>query len=159
MSRFAIRVSLLFNDCTPLGLVLRCCTVSVLTAPLCEWNTDAVVLRRVALFGVCVQLRTHKMVDSLSGVKGWFSEVNEQWPGQCMSLQIEKMLHDQKSQYQHVIVFKSKTWGNVLVLDGVIQLTEKDECAYQGMPQRLLVRLLRIASLIDTVLHVRVCVA
>lgn len=73
------------------------------------------------------------MVDSLSGVKGWFSEVNEQWPGQCMSLQIEKMLHDQKSQYQHVIVFKSKTWGNVLVLDGVIQLTEKDECAYQEM--------------------------
>jgi spermidine synthase len=50
-----------------------------------------------------------------------------------MSLQIEKMLHDAKSQYQHVVVFKSKTWGNVLVLDGVIQLTEKDECAYQGM--------------------------
>ena len=73
------------------------------------------------------------MVDSLSGVKGWFSEVNSQWPGQCMSLQIEKMLHDAKSQYQHVIVFKSKTWGNVLVLDGVIQLTEKDECSYQEM--------------------------
>jgi spermidine synthase len=73
------------------------------------------------------------MVDALNSAKGWFSEVNDQWPGQCMSLQIEKVLHDAKSQYQHVIVFKSRTWGNVLILDGVIQLTEKDECAYQEM--------------------------
>jgi len=73
------------------------------------------------------------MVDALKGKTGWFSEVNDQWPGQCMSLEIEKMLHDQKSQYQHVTVFKSKTWGTVLVIDGVIQLTEKDECAYQEM--------------------------
>jgi len=73
------------------------------------------------------------MVDALSGVKGWFSEVNNQWPGQCMSLQIDKILHNERSKYQHVVVFKSKTWGNVLVLDGVIQLTEKDECAYQEM--------------------------
>jgi len=50
-----------------------------------------------------------------------------------MSLQIDKVLHDAKSKYQHVIVFKSKTWGNVLILDGVIQITEKDECAYQEM--------------------------
>jgi uncharacterized cupin superfamily protein len=28
-------------------------------------------------------------------------------------------------------VFKSKTFGNVLVLDGVVQLTERDESAYQ----------------------------
>lgn len=34
--------------------------------------------------------------------------------------------------FQHVQVFKSKTFGNVLVLDNVIQLTERDEMAYQG---------------------------
>ena len=28
-------------------------------------------------------------------------------------------------------MFESKSHGNVLVLDGVVQLTEKDECAYQ----------------------------
>ena len=32
---------------------------------------------------------------------------------------------------QHVIVFKSKSFGNVLVLDGVIQITDLDEMAYQ----------------------------
>jgi spermidine synthase len=31
------------------------------------------------------------------------------------------------------LVFKSKTYGNVLVLDGVIQVTERDEFAYQEM--------------------------
>ena len=30
-------------------------------------------------------------------------------------------------------MFKSTSFGNVLVLDGVIQLTEKDEMAYQEM--------------------------
>ena len=32
-----------------------------------------------------------------------------------------------------MLVFKSKTYGNVLVLDGVIQVTERDEFAYQEM--------------------------
>jgi len=50
-----------------------------------------------------------------------------------MSLQIKKVLHDEQSQYQHVIVFESETWGHVLILDGVLQLAEKDECAYQEM--------------------------
>eukprot|EP00256_Glycine_max_P058431 XP_014626564.1 spermidine synthase 2 isoform X2 [Glycine max] len=31
------------------------------------------------------------------------------------------------------MVFQSSTYGKVLVLDGVIQLTERDECAYQEM--------------------------
>ncbi|KAK0413858.1 hypothetical protein QR680_007030 [Steinernema hermaphroditum] len=39
----------------------------------------------------------------------------------------------QMSPYQDVLVFKSKTYGNVLVLDGVIQCTERDEFAYQEM--------------------------
>ena len=66
-------------------------------------------------------------------MKGWFSEVNSQWPGQAMSLQVESVLFEQKSEYQHVLVFQSTTWGKVLVLDGVIQLTERDEMAYQEM--------------------------
>ncbi|EGD73450.1 spermidine synthase [Salpingoeca rosetta] len=66
--------------------------------------------------------------------KGWFSELSpEMWPGQCMSLEYEKVLEDIKSDYQHIVVFKSKTYGNVLVLDGVIQITERDECGYQEM--------------------------
>lgn len=64
---------------------------------------------------------------------GWFSEKNEQWPGIALSLEVEKVLFAKKSEYQNIIVFKSKTFGNVLVLDGVVQLTERDESAYQEM--------------------------
>nr|XP_002119951.2 spermidine synthase-like [Ciona intestinalis] len=63
----------------------------------------------------------------------WFSELNSLWPGQCMSLEVEEVLFHERSKYQDVLVFKSKTYGNVLVLDGVIQCTERDEFAYQEM--------------------------
>ena len=36
-----------------------------------------------------------------------------------------------KSKYQDIMVFDSTDYGRVLVLDGVIQLTERDEFAYQ----------------------------
>jgi len=107
-------------------------------------------------------------------MNGWFSEVNSQWPGQAMSLEVEEVLFDQKSEYQHVVVFKSKTWGNVLVLDGVIQLTERDEMAYQEMiahlplyshanPERVLVigggdgGVIREIVKHDCVKHITIC--
>lgn len=31
------------------------------------------------------------------------------------------------------LFLQSATYGKVLVLDGIVQLTEKDECAYQEM--------------------------
>lgn len=64
---------------------------------------------------------------------GWFSEISELWPGQAMSLQVEEVVYNEKSKFQDVIVFRSKTYGNVLVLDGVIQCTERDEFSYQEM--------------------------
>ena len=64
---------------------------------------------------------------------GWFYEKNCQWPGQAMGLEIKEMLLEQKTKYQDLKVFESATWGKVLVLDGVIQLTEKDEMSYQEM--------------------------
>uniref|UniRef100_A0A3Q1BKX8 Spermidine synthase n=1 Tax=Amphiprion ocellaris TaxID=80972 RepID=A0A3Q1BKX8_AMPOC len=64
---------------------------------------------------------------------GWFTESCTLWPGQAMSLQVEEVLYNKKSKFQDVMVFKSKTYGNVLVLDGVIQCTERDEFAYQEM--------------------------
>lgn len=50
-----------------------------------------------------------------------------------MSLEVEEVLFEGKSEYQDILVFKSKTYGTVLVLDGVIQVTERDEFSYQEM--------------------------
>ncbi|KAF8637718.1 hypothetical protein AX17_002621 [Amanita inopinata Kibby_2008] len=66
-------------------------------------------------------------------VDGWFREISPQWPGQAMTLRVDKILHVEKSLYQDVLVFESETFGNVLVLDGVIQCTERDEFSYQEM--------------------------
>jgi len=64
---------------------------------------------------------------------GWFTEKAVLWPGQAMSLQIKKILCHEKSKYQDILIFESETYGNVLVLDGVIQCTERDEFAYQEL--------------------------
>jgi len=68
---------------------------------------------------------------------GWFSEYGTLWPGQCLSIEVEEVLFQGKSQYQDILVFKSKTYGKVLVLDGVIQITERDEFSYQEMMAHL----------------------
>eukprot|EP01098_Paradermamoeba_levis_P008066 TRINITY_DN3355_c0_g1_i1.p1 TRINITY_DN3355_c0_g1~~TRINITY_DN3355_c0_g1_i1.p1 ORF type:complete len:308 (-),score=103.43 TRINITY_DN3355_c0_g1_i1:226-1086(-) len=65
--------------------------------------------------------------------KGWFSEVSTFWPGQSFSLEVEKVLHQEKSQFQDILMLQTKTYGKVLVLDGVIQLTERDQFSYQEM--------------------------
>ncbi|KAL6086580.1 hypothetical protein STEG23_008987, partial [Scotinomys teguina] len=65
--------------------------------------------------------------------EGWFRETCSLWPGQALSLEVEQLLHHRRSQYQDILVFRSKTYGNVLVLDGVIQCTERDEFSYQEM--------------------------
>lgn len=50
-----------------------------------------------------------------------------------MSLQVNKVLHVEKSKFQDVLVFESTSHGNVLVLDGAIQCVENDEFSYQEM--------------------------
>ncbi|OMH85187.1 Spermidine synthase [Zancudomyces culisetae] len=64
---------------------------------------------------------------------GWFYETSTFWPGQKMALEVQEILHVEKSKFQDVLVFSSKTYGNVLVLDGAIQATERDEFSYQEM--------------------------
>lgn len=47
-----------------------------------------------------------------------------------MTLKVNQILHHEKSQYQDVLIFESSDHGTVLVLDNVIQCTERDEFAF-----------------------------
>jgi spermidine synthase len=47
------------------------------------------------------------------------------------------VLFQGRSKFQDILVFQSKTYGNVLVLDGAYQVTERDECGYQEMLSHL----------------------
>ncbi|PVI04677.1 spermidine synthase [Periconia macrospinosa] len=64
---------------------------------------------------------------------GWFREISDMWPGQAMTLKVNQVLHHEKSKYQDVLIFESTDYGTVLVLDNVIQCTERDEFSYQEM--------------------------
>lgn len=66
-------------------------------------------------------------------IDGWFHERGVLWPGQAMSLKVKNVLDHHRSDFQDILVFESANHGKVLVLDGVIQVTERDEHAYQEM--------------------------
>jgi len=65
-------------------------------------------------------------------------------------LEAARVLHEVKTPHQHLVIFENPTWGTVLMLDGVCQLTTSDEFVYHEMmahvplmaltrPQRVLV--------------------
>lgn len=63
----------------------------------------------------------------------WFEEKNDLWPGQAMTLEITDLLESHNSEFQHIEVYQTKTYGKMLVIDNVIQFTERDEFSYQEM--------------------------
>lgn len=46
---------------------------------------------------------------------------------------IDELLHEVKTDHQHLIIFHNAAFGRVMVLDGVVQTTEKDEFIYHEM--------------------------
>ncbi|MCG8687225.1 MAG: spermidine synthase [Desulfobacterales bacterium] len=69
--------------------------------------------------------------------KGWFSEICPMWEGVALSLQVDEVLYSNKSQYQQIDLYQTRSHGKMLVLDGIIQLTERDEFSYQEMMAHL----------------------
>ncbi len=64
-------------------------------------------------------------------VKTWFcEELKGQWR---QSLPIGPALVDQRSDFQHIQVFETDGFGRMLVLDGKVQCTERDEFTYHEM--------------------------
>lgn len=50
-----------------------------------------------------------------------------------VALKADTVLHEVKTDHQHLVIFKNETWGTVLMLDGVCQLTTSDEFVYHEM--------------------------
>ncbi len=107
-------------------------------------------------------------------MNGWFSETSEMWPGIALSIEIETLLYSQKSRFQQIDLYETRHHGRMLVLDGIIQLTDFDEFAYQEMlahiplfahpcPEKVLVigggdgGILREVAKHDMVLSIDIC--
>ncbi|HSO20216.1 MAG TPA: polyamine aminopropyltransferase [Desulfosarcina sp.] len=53
--------------------------------------------------------------------------------GYDQHLAVDELLFEARTDHQHLIIFRNRTFGRVLALDGVIQTTEADEFIYHEM--------------------------
>lgn len=82
----------------------------------------------------------------------WFSESELPYEKKGVKVQVfvDELLHEEQSQYAHIQVFSTPFYGRALIIDGIIQTTEKDEHIYHemmvhvpsirmGVPRKLLI--------------------
>lgn len=63
----------------------------------------------------------------------WIEEKLEIKRGRTLKVRITKSLEKVKSKYQEIEVVESETFGKILLIDGVIMVTESDEFCYHEM--------------------------
>ncbi|MFO1247502.1 MAG: hypothetical protein U1E93_04595 [Alphaproteobacteria bacterium] len=69
--------------------------------------------------------KTHKASDAL--------QMERLHKGYAQSMEITKVLADEKSKYQHIRIFDTVANGRVMTLDDIVQITSRDESAYADM--------------------------
>ena len=63
----------------------------------------------------------------------WIDETFLEPLGLRTSYRAERVLHEDRTRHHHLVLFKHKFLGKVLMLDGAIQITSRDEYVYQEM--------------------------
>lgn len=53
--------------------------------------------------------------------------------GYAQSFEVERVLYRDKTEHQDLIIFENPTFGRVMALDGIIQVTTRDEFVYHEM--------------------------
>ncbi|MDR1379134.1 MAG: polyamine aminopropyltransferase [Synergistaceae bacterium] len=61
----------------------------------------------------------------------WLTE--EQTGDTRLSLRVERTVYQEKTPYQDLLIVDTREYGRALILDGAIQLTERDEFCYSEM--------------------------
>ncbi|NPA75323.1 MAG: polyamine aminopropyltransferase [Euryarchaeota archaeon] len=61
----------------------------------------------------------------------WFDELHT--PNMRLGFRIKRELEHVRSEYQDIHVFETYDYGNLLVIDGTVQTTERDEFIYHEM--------------------------
>ncbi|HLO17111.1 MAG TPA: hypothetical protein VK206_19915, partial [Anaerolineales bacterium] len=78
----------------------------------------------------------------------WFTE--ELHPYYRKGVRVKRVLADEQTQYQHLQFVETEFFGNAMILDGIIQMTERDNMGYHemivhvpmlavGQPERVLI--------------------
>jgi spermidine synthase len=61
--------------------------------------------------------------------QSWFIEKFES-EGTCFGLRLSEKLHEERSQYQHIEIYQTDTFGHLMVLDGCVMVTDRDHFFY-----------------------------
>ncbi len=61
----------------------------------------------------------------------WFTE--ELHPYYRKGVRVKRVLADEQTQYQHLQFVETEFFGNAMILDGIIQMTERDNMGYHEM--------------------------
>jgi spermidine synthase len=64
--------------------------------------------------------------------KDWFSEECSAY-GSAFSLSIDEKLHEEQTPYQKIEIYSTKGFGKLMVIDGFVMLTERDNFIYHEM--------------------------
>jgi spermidine synthase len=63
--------------------------------------------------------------------EGWFEE--KLFPHVRQTFEITRILVRERTEHQDLVIFETPTYGRVLALDDIVQVTEKDEFVYHEM--------------------------
>lgn len=69
--------------------------------------------------------KSHKASDDL--------QIERLHKGYAQSMEITKVVADEKSRFQHIRIFDTVANGRVMTLDDIVQITSRDESAYADM--------------------------
>lgn len=62
----------------------------------------------------------------------WFSEIYAS-EGCAFSLKTEALLHEEQTPYQHIAIYQTERFGRLMVIDGCIMLSDRDNFIYHEM--------------------------
>lgn len=62
----------------------------------------------------------------------WFTEVCDKG-GSAFSLRVRGRLHSEQSPYQHIEIWETTDFGNLMTIDGFVMLTSRDNFLYHEM--------------------------
>ncbi|MGQ0663597.1 MAG: polyamine aminopropyltransferase [Pseudomonadota bacterium] len=63
--------------------------------------------------------------------EGWFQE--KLFPHVRQTFEISRIVFEERTEHQELVIFETPTYGRVLALDGIVQVTEQDEFVYHEM--------------------------
>lgn len=68
----------------------------------------------------------------MSQQPGWFTEAHEA-SGSSIGFRTEQLLHSEKSAFQTIDIYQTTDWGKLMVIDGCVMLTARDNFFYHEM--------------------------